>query len=168
MQISVLVINFPLIFPGELALGPFWTAKINLGPDWTLRLIALDGDPWIQLNVNFCKWYQKIKEVSEIGSTEDILFVHCNYQSQSTLYNMCSAPWGVFSTVGGIMMHVSWVPWGMFSTVGDIMINVGISWVPWGILSTRVSTVGRYHGARGGDIMSTMGVVQYRGGYHPL
>ena len=40
----------------------------------------------------------------------------------------CSVPWGcsvprrdIMSTVGGL----SWVPWGMFSTVGDIMMHVG-------------------------------------------
>ena len=56
----------------------------------------------------------------------------------------------------------------MFSTVGDIMINVGgyleyrgcsvpwgISSVPWGISSVPW-----------GVILSTVGDVQYRGGYH--
>ena len=58
----------------------------------------------------------------------------------NTLYNVCavpvgcSVPWGVFSTVGDVMIHV-----------GDIMIHVGDI-----IIHMR-------------DIMSTVGGVQYRG-----
>ena len=61
------------------------------------------------------------------------------------------------STVGGYLF----VQWGVFSTLGDIMINVG------GYLEYRAGVQYR------GDIMSTVGVilstvgdVQYRGGYH--
>ena len=52
---------------------------------------------------------------------------------------------------------------GVFSTMGDIMSIVGV------ILSTvgDVQYRGGYHDAHG-DIMSTVGGVQYCGGYHPL
>ena len=73
--------------------------------------------------------------------------------SETTLYNVCAVPWGVFSTMG------------VFSTVGDIMSTVG------GYLEYRggVQYRGGYHDICGGyleyrgvfstvgDIMSTVG-----------
>ena len=40
---------------------------------------------------------------------------------KSTLYNVCSVLWRVFSTVGDILGTLG--EWGMFSTVGHIIIN---------------------------------------------
>ena len=77
---------------------------------------------------------------------------------------MCSTV-GVLSTVGGYHQYhgaISCVPWGVFSTVGDIMINVGDILSTTGVFSTV------------GDIMSTVGVIlsivgdimMHVGGYH--
>ena len=67
--------------------------------------------------------------------------------------------WGYHDKCGDILSTV-----GMFSTVG-------ISWVPWGVILSTVGVQyrGGYHDAHGdimstvGDIMSTVGGVQYSG-----
>ena len=71
---------------------------------------------------------------------------------------MCAVPWGcsVPWEISWVPWGISWVPWECSVPWGDIMINVGgyfeyrgeISWVPWRV------------------ILSTMGDVQYHGGYH--
>ena len=88
-----------------------------------------------------------------------------------TLYDVCSVPWGVFSTMGGYLEHR-----------GDVQYHGGCS-VPWGIHVWDVQYHGGYLEHRGdvqyhggymmcgmfstmGDILSTMGGTKYRGGYH--
>ena len=84
-------------------------------------------------------------------------------QPYHPVLRVCAVLWGVqyhggyHDAWGDILSTV-----GMFSTVRDLMINVG------DILST-VGTVqyrGGYHESSTGVILSTMGDIQYRGGYH--
>ena len=59
-----------------------------------------------------------------------------------TLHDVCSVPWGVLSTVGGVQYRGRYREYrgDILSTMGDIMSTVG-------------------------DIMSTGGYLEYRGGY---
>ena len=75
-----------------------------------------------------------------------------------------AVPWGEFSTVGDIMMHVG----DTLNTVGDvqyrgnIMINVGDILSTMGVFSTYR---GGYHEYRV-RLFWVPGDTQYRGGYH--
>ena len=77
-----------------------------------------------------------------------------------TLYNVCAVPWGWSVPWGcSVPWGISWVLWRVFSTVGDSWVPWGLSWGPWEMFSTVGDIMMHV-----GDVMSTMGGVQYHGG----